>query len=173
MSRRGPREPTAKDIMRTKVLSVDPDMTVQDVMQFFLDCQITGAPVVDDTGRVVGVVSQSDLLRHQQRVGPAPMQAPAYYRESNGEVLLTHMRVETPLSARVQDIMTPAAFMTEQDTPVGDIARFMLRRRVHRIIVTRKGRLAGIITSMDLLRALVRQQRSARSSRPRRQTVVR
>ena len=54
-----------------------------------------------------------------------------------------------------KDIMTPAAFMTEEDTPVGEIARFMLKRRVHRIIVTRKGTLAGMITPMDLLRALL------------------
>ena len=45
--------------------------------------------------------------------------------------------------------------MTEENTPVGEIARFMLRRRVHRIVATRKSKLAGIVTSMDLLRALL------------------
>jgi CBS domain-containing protein len=146
---------TAKDIMKRNVLTVDPQMTVQEVMQFFLERQITGAPVVDEEEKLVGVISQTDLLRYQRRAPAVNPQVPSYYHESNGEVLVSHMQMEASKTTRVRDIMTPAAFMTEGDTPVSEIARFMLKRRVHRIIVTRQGKLAGIITSMDLLRALL------------------
>lgn len=164
-------ELTAKDIMQRYVLTVDPQMTVQEVMQLFLDRQITGAPVVNEDDRLVGVISQTDLLRHQRKAAPAA-QAPAYYHESDGEVLVSHLRIEAPTSTRVQEIMTPATFMTEEDTPVREMARFMLRRHVHRIIVTRDGKLAGIVTSMDLLRALLGPRRRVRSSRRKRHVAA-
>jgi CBS domain-containing protein len=55
----------------------------------------------------------------------------------------------------VEAIMTPAAFTVEDDTPVDEVARCMLRERVHRLIVTRSGRLAGIVSTMDMLRGLL------------------
>ena len=161
---------TAKDIMQKHVVTVDPQMTVQEVLQLFLERQITGAPVVDEDEKLVGVISQTDLLRYQRRAAPANTQVPSYYHESDGEVLVSQLRMDASETTRVQDIMTPAAFMTEADTPVGEIARFMLKRRVHRIIVTHHGKLAGIVTSMDLLRAVLgkRVPRHAGKRRPRR-----
>lgn len=150
------RELTAKDVMHRRVVTVDPEMTLREAAQVFLDRCVTGAPVVDADGKLVGVVSQTDLIRYGQRAQPAPSETPGYYHESDGEVLVSHMRAEPPATVQVQEIMTPAAFLTEADTPIREVARFMLRRHVHRIIVTRHGRLAGIISSMDLLRALVR-----------------
>ena len=157
MPQRVRRELTAKDIMRKHVVTVDPQMTVQDVVQLFSDRQITGAPVVEEGEKLIGVISQTDLLRYQRRA-PAEHPVPNYYHESDGEVLVRHMQMDAPGTVQVQHLMTPAAFLTETDTPVGEVARFMLKRRVHRIIVTRNGRLAGIITSMDLLRVLLRNR---------------
>jgi CBS domain-containing protein len=172
MARVARRELTAKDIMRKNVLTVDPELTVQEVMQLFLDRHITGAPVVDEEDKLVGVISQTDLLRYQRSMAPVAAHTPSYYQESDGEVFVSHMRIEAPASTRVQDLMTPAAFMTEEDTPVGEIARFMLRRHVHRIIVTRKGKLAGIVTSMDLLRALLNQRSPSNAVRRRKHRVA-
>lgn len=145
----------AKHIMHTRMVTIDPEMTVQDVMQVFLDRQITGAPVIDDEGRVIGVVSHTDLIRYQRR--SAPTSPSSYFTGSDGASLVGPLQLERRGATQVQDIMTPAAFMAEEDTPVEAVARFMLRRRVHRVIITRRGKLAGIITSMDLLRALLRK----------------
>ncbi len=163
-------ELTAKEIMHKHVVTVDPEMTVQEVTQLFLDRQITGAPVVDEDDKLVGVISQTDLLRYQRRATPANTQVPSYYHDSDSEALVILMQRDTSDTdtRRVRDIMTPAAFMTEEDTPIREVARFMLRRHVHRIIVTHKDKLSGIITSMDLLRALLRPRR--RTSSGRRQT---
>ena len=146
---------TAKDVMQRNVVSVDPMMTVPEVVQCFLDRQITGAPVVDEEDKLVGVISQTDLLRHQRRGAPAGAQKPSYYQQANGEVLVSHLKIDASATARVRDLMTPVTFMTEEETPLREVPRFMLERHVHRIIVTRQGKLAGIITSMDLLRALL------------------
>ncbi len=169
MSPLTPRRLTAKDIMHGNVLTVDPEMSVQDVMQLFIDRQITGAPVVEAGGKIVGVVSQTDLMRYQQRGGDAG-RVPSYYLQANGEVMVSHLQREPAPQGRVQDIMTPAAFMTEETTAVQEVARFMLHRHVHRILVTRKGSLVGIITSMDLLRALLRGY-SSRGSKEKRQRL--
>ncbi len=84
-----------------------------------------------------------------------------------GEVLVRHMQLDLPVSTRVQEIMTPVAFLTEEDAPIREVARFMLRRHVHRIIITHNGKLAGIITSMDLLRALLNQRTPSHPTRRR------
>ena len=77
---------------------------------------------------------------------------------------LKGFRVETPDLARVRDVMTPAVFLTTEETPVTEIGRCMLRKRVHRIIVTRDGTVCGIVTAMDILRALL-QSATARPAR--------
>lgn len=154
MGRAATKALTAKDVMHKRVVTIAPETSLREAMQMFLEENITGAPVVDDDEKLLGVVSQTDLVRYQRRAGPeaAP---PGYFRESDGELLVGRLQTELPRTAQVQDIMTPAAFTTDESTPIREIARFMLRRRVHRVIVTRQGKLAGIVTSMDLLRALV------------------
>lgn len=146
----------ARQIMEARVLTVDPEMTADEVLQLFLERQITGAPVVDEDGKLLGVISQTDLLRHQGGVDahPAPPQPPSYYLEADGELLVRHLQVEGRAATRVRDLMTPAAYTTEHATPLQAIARFMWRKRIHRVLVTRRGTLVGVITTMDLLRAL-------------------
>lgn len=163
------KQRVARDIMHRKVVTVAPDTSLRDVIQLFLQKQITGAPVVDDGGKILGVVSQTDLLRYEQRATlPPSSETPSFYQASNGDVLVTQLqKLEAPPEAQVQDIMTPAAFMTEESTPISAIARFMLRRHVHRILVTRKGKLAGILTSMDLLRTLLNKPSPRKQSAKR------
>jgi CBS domain-containing protein len=153
--------------MRRHVLTVDPQMTVADVLQLFLEQQITGAPVVNEDEKLIGVISQSDLLRYQRRAPPPASAVPSYYLESNGTLLVDHVRSEARDTTRVRDLMTPAVFMTKDTAPVQALARFMLRKHVHRVLVTCRGKLAGIVTTMDLLRALLRLSVPARRRRAR------
>lgn len=159
------RTGTVKDILHRQVTTMEPDMAVQELVRFFLDQRITGAPVVDEEGKVIGVVSRTDLLRYQRHAPPAAQKAPGYYYDTDGEALVRHLQLDVPASAVVRDIMTPAAFMADENTPIADIARFMLRRHVHRVLITRKGKLAGIVTSMDLLRALAGRPAARRPAR--------
>ncbi|MBI4597731.1 MAG: CBS domain-containing protein [Candidatus Omnitrophica bacterium] len=151
----------AKDVMHKPVMTVTPTMIIEEVLRLFVERQITGAPVVDDNDNVIGVISQTDLIRYQRRAPSASAQSPSYYHESDGEVLVSHMELETPEGVIVRDVMTPAAFMIEDATPIDDVARCMLQQRIHRILVTRRGKLVGIITSMDLLHALLSVTKSS------------
>lgn len=140
----------AKDVMSRRVVTVPSWLTLREAARIFIDEKISGAPVVDRKGAPVGVVSQTDLIRRQRERG-VDTEAPAWYAEEG----VRGFHVEEPDRTRVEDVMTPAVFSAGETTPVEELARLMLRRRVHRVVITRAGRLLGIVTSMDLLRALL------------------
>ena len=123
---------TAADVMSSNVVSVRADMTLDELATFLTDHQISGAPVLDGHGRLVGVVSQTDIAEAEGLRG----------------------RPEEEAEAVVGDIMTPTAYTVPHDTPVADLARTMVAGRVHRLLVTRDGHVVGIVTSLDLLRVL-------------------
>lgn len=141
----------AKDIMRRKVVTVERWLGLSELAKLFEENGITGAPVVDERGSIIGVVSQTDLVRVR--------------REASAGVALYHKELDEPLSAlgihfeeadsgRVESIMTPGAISFDEEAPVEALAEAMLERHIHRVLITRGDRLAGIVTTMDLLKAL-------------------
>lgn len=128
----------AKDLMTPYVATVGPLTTVSEAARLLTERRITGAPVVDAKGNLLGIVSQTDLVRHQ---GGAGEHWPGEAAADAGQ---------TP----VLSLMTGSVVSCEEDTPLDEVARVMLDRRIHRVLVTREGRLCGILTAMDLLRAL-------------------
>jgi len=145
---------TAGDIMRKRLVTVSPFLTLRQLSRLFITRRISGAPVVDRAGKLIGVVSQTDLVRHERTARP-PAHVPEYYLDMRDGVYLKETHLDASDYTRVREVMTPVVFMTEETTPIRAVARFMLRKRVHRIIVTRRGIPRGIMTSMDLLRALL------------------
>jgi CBS domain-containing protein len=140
----------AKDIMRRNVVTVSPLATAKELAELLTKHKITGVPVVDSHGALMGVVSQTDIVRKQAR--SEKDDALDYYRDV--------MPLFEPVSrvkdeATVFDLMTPAVLSADEETPVGDLARQMLARRIHRLPITRNKRLVGIISTMDILRAFV------------------
>jgi len=143
----------AKDIMATGIITVRPEMLIRDLAQLLVEKDISGAPVVDAAGRLVGVVSKTDVLNASlKRTEPTGV-APSFFRlldsylEEGGE--------ETPGSAapgQVDDIMTRDVVTATEDTPVHELARSMAERRIRRLIVTRDQRPIGLITVMAVLR---------------------
>jgi CBS domain-containing protein len=156
-----PQELMVGRVMQRAVLVLSPEMAIRDALDRLVEWRVTGAPVVDEADHVVGVLSQWDLLRYEQHAPPPRPAVPSYYQQLNGEVLVSRMEVPEDSTQRVRDVMTPAVFMTDEATPVRAAGRFMLRKRVHRVLVTRRGKLVGIVTTMDLLRALLRLSKPA------------
>lgn len=143
----------ARDIMRKRVVTVTPNMTLREVAKLFSDRHISGAPVVEPGGGLVGVVSRTDLVQQERDCSAV---APAYQREAEETARSRGLHFEDPDYTRVKQIMTPWVISFEQDTPIPELARQMLAKRIHRVMITRDGKLCGIVTSTDILRALVK-----------------
>lgn len=150
----------AADIMREDVITVDENLTIKELAGLLIERGISGAPVVDKRGKLVGVVSQTDLVRRDRETSQ-DHEAPAYNQDLDRWLGRHGLQVEAPDYARVRDVMTPVVLAADCSTSVEELARCMTLKRIHRLIITRRGKLAGIVTSMDILRAF-----AARAGRP-------
>lgn len=142
----------AVDVMTTEPVCVRESTTIRELARIFEDNEVSGAPVVDQEGKVVGVVSKTDLIRRcAEGTDDIP---PAYLFEVLGEQRdddETTEIISEPLVC-VQDFMTEDPLMVSPEVPARLIARQMYERRIHRVIVVDDEMFPiGIITSMDLL----------------------
>jgi CBS domain-containing protein len=156
---------TAADLMNPTVLAVRDDMTLRELAAFLVRNQITGAPVEDGGGRLVGVVSTVDIaeavLESAGETGEPAAAGRAeggffaldWEEEPDEDDLADLRRAEEDLLVR--DIMTPSVYSVSEDATVSEIASRMLDSHVHRLLVTREGRPVGIITTSDLLGLLI------------------
>ena len=150
---------TAKDVMNPDVLTVRVDLTVRELAAFLTENQISGAPVVDGEGRLIGVVSVTDVAESDaerpdlvgDRSNPAEALRGWENRMDADDIRPLHIESDDLL---VRDIMTPTVYTVPEDTPVAKIAHVMVAGRIHRLLVTQRGRAVGIVTSLDLVRLL-------------------
>ncbi len=154
----------AKDIMRKDVVTVTPYMTLKELARTLCDGGITGAPVVDGEGKILGVVSQTDLVRAEREASPS--EVGFYQRETDESATAAGFHYEHPDARRVEQIMTPGGLCCEEDAPVEDVARMMLARRIHRVLIIRNGALCGIVTTMDILRAFLAEKPKSAKKAP-------
>jgi CBS domain-containing protein len=144
----------AKDIMVVEPVCVEPSTTIRELALIFEENEISGAPVVNQQGTLVGVVSKTDLIRRCSE-GTADV-PPAYLFEvlsdQGAEDDGPSEVVAEPLIC-VEDFMTEDAVTVTPNTPVPQIARMMHEKRIHRVVVVDSEKYPlGIITSLDLLR---------------------
>jgi CBS domain-containing protein len=143
----------ARDIMTADPICIGPSGTIRDLARLFEEHQVSGAPVVDQSGKVIGIVSKTDLIRRcAEGTNDIP---PAYLFEvlADQEEVASEA-IPEPLVC-VEDFMTEDPLMVSPDISAGAVARMMFDRRIHRVIVAdREGYPLGIITSLDLLGAL-------------------
>lgn len=144
----------ARDVMTVDPVCVKPSATIRELARLFEEHGISGAPVVDAQGQLVGVVSKTDLIR---RCSEGTRDAPPAYlfeilggqagREPDSEL------VPEPLVC-VEDFMTVDPVTVSPEAPLPDVARLMSERRIHRVIVVDGENLPiGVITSIDVLGA--------------------
>src|ERR1051325_8226949 len=142
----------AADIMTTQVISVTPDTRIAEVAWLMLHHRISGLPVRNRDGAVVGMITEGDLL-HRAETGP---QRHASWLES----LIAPGRLAqdyTNANARkVGEVMRTEVVTAAPQDPISDIVRLMERHRIKRVPVVENGRLVGIVSRANLVRALVR-----------------
>src|SRR3954466_14576520 len=141
------------DIMTHPVLTVTPETTIGDVAELMIGHRISGLPVVDPAGAVIGIVTEGDLLRRTETGTErrrarwlefliAPGRLASEYAHANGR--------------RVDEVMTDTVLTVGPDDPVTDLIELIERRRIKRVPVIDRGQLVGIVSRANLVRALVR-----------------
>ncbi|ACC74887.1 CBS domain-containing protein [Paraburkholderia phymatum] len=141
----------AIDVMTPSVICAQPDMTVQEAAKRLVDNRISGMPVVDASGGLVGMVSEGDLL-HRVETGTETRRSRWLEVFSTTRDLASTFVKEHGRS--VADVMTASVLTVDWQMPVADIADLMERRRIKRVPVMRGGKLIGIVTRGNLIRAL-------------------
>jgi CBS domain-containing protein len=147
----------AKDIMTENVVTVTRDMGVPDVAKLLLERNISGVPVVDDNGAVVGIVTEGDLIQRKGAGETGSRHSSWWLRlfgdpsDSAGQYIKTH-------GMRAADIMTRDVLTVDAETPTGDIARIMAERHIKRVPVVCDGLLVGIVSRSNLLRGMVTRE---------------
>lgn len=150
----------AKDLMSSDVLTVPVELPIDELADFFLDNEITGAPVADEDSTVVGVVSVVDIARAKAEPAEEAWETltPTYYDRAEDPqigkdgIRIFHVGDDTK---RVRDIMNPQLHFVGENATVAEIADKMLRNHIHRLLVIEDNELVGMISTSDLLGLLV------------------
>lgn len=147
---------TAQEIMTHQVHTVTPEMAVEELAQTFLRTGVSSLPVVDDAGKLLGVVTETDLVEQNK-----PLHIPTVialfdwviYLESEKEFQAEVSRIS---ARKVGDICSRELVTCAPDTSVADIARLMSEKKVHLVPVVDGERLVGVVARLDLIRAMGR-----------------
>ncbi len=153
----------AKHIMNQNVLAVRANWPIDQLADFLIEHSISGAPVISEGGKLIGVVSLTDIVRYKNipLKNPQPNIPHEYYihapeRQYSPEEIES-FRLEAESLVTVRDIMTPVIFSIHEDMELQQVADAMIRGHIHRVFVTRDERLVGIISTLDML-TIIRDQ---------------
>lgn len=145
-----------REIMTEPVLTVTQDRTLEEVANKMLNNRVGGLPVVDDNGKIVGMVTESDFSAKEHAIPFSRIYSPQLFGEWMSKENV-EKAYEAARSIQVKEIMTKPAITILEDDTVAEAVRRMLERRVHRIPVVRDGIPVGIISRHDLLKMVVQK----------------
>lgn len=137
----------ARELMTTPVVTAGPDWPIRRAIGILHEHDITALPVLDATGRMVGIVSEMDVLRDAFTPDPRATMRPAEPEPG-------------PAPRTVAEVMTERVLSVPENADVGQVAELMMSTGVKSVPVTRDGRLAGIVSRRDLLGVLARSDRT-------------
>jgi CBS domain-containing protein len=149
------REIAAKDIMESEVVTLKSDTSLSDASGLFKENRISGAPVIDSNGHIVGVVSQSDVLKEMIEIDLDDYLDNSFYMclpFSDGSVFSTS--AHQPDLIPVSKIMNTSVITVSPDDSLAQVASLMRSNHVHRVLVTQDSKLVGIISTFDVLGVL-------------------
>jgi predicted transcriptional regulator len=115
----------ARDIMTRNVYTISPEASVQEVAQLLSRKSISGAPVIDNDGKIIGIVSEADIIGKVNRVAMC-----------------------------AADIMSPEIIFVDEETRIGEIAMLLVERNIKRVPVMQNGKLVGIVCRADIVHAV-------------------
>ncbi len=141
----------AKDIMTRRVISVAPEASILESARLMLQHRVSGLPVIDAAGRLVGVVTEGDFLRRVE--AGTELKRPRWLEFIAGPGRLATEYVHSH-GRKVADVMTGESVTVGEDTPIEEVVRLMEERRIKRLPVMRGTKVVGIVSRANLLHAL-------------------
>ena len=146
----------AADVMVSNVITVRSDAAVEQIAEILLTNRISAVPVVDESGRLVGIVSEGDLIH---RVEAGTERHRAWWLELlSARDILEHEFIKSH-ARKAADLMTRPVITVQPDTPLSDLAALLEKHRIKRVPVVQDGKLVGIVSRANLIQALVRSGR--------------
>lgn len=143
----------AKDIMTQDVITTKLETTVGQLARLLMDNKISGTPVVDGEGRIVGIVTENDLIRKNKR-----LHIPTVIRLFDAYVMVGSKSMEKEIkditAITVGEIYTEDVVSIEEETTLEEIATIMAEDHIHLLPVLKEGKVVGIVGKADMVRAM-------------------
>ncbi|MEZ2353530.1 CBS domain-containing protein [Caballeronia sp. RCC_10] len=143
----------ASDIMTKSIISASPEMSVRDAAGTMVFAGISGMPVIDEEGKLLGIVTEGDLM-HRAELGTG-LKDRAWWLEMLPSARDMASQYVKEHARKVKDVMSTDVATITESCPIGDIADLFAQRHIKRVPVMRDGRVVGVISRANLIRALV------------------
>ena len=146
----------ARDVMVKKVITINKNASVAELSELLIKNKISGVPVVDDSGKLVGIATEGDLI-----IRDADLHFPRYFKLLDSIIYLESLNkfkrnLRKYLGTKVEDVMTSKVKIVKEDTPINVVANIMIRNNVNRVpVLDNDGDLVGIITRADIVKSMV------------------
>jgi CBS domain-containing protein len=146
----------AKNIMTKKVITIKKDASVKELSELLVKNKISGVPVVDEKGSLIGMATEGDLI-----IQDADLHFPRYFKLLDSIIYLESLNkfkrnLKKYLGTKVEDVMTSKVKTVNTGTPVSEVANIMIRNNINRVpVLDKKGVLAGIITRADIVKSMI------------------
>ncbi len=150
----------AYEIMTPSIKAVPQSWTMDRLARFLTDNEITGSPVTDETGEIVGIATLKDITEFRWNASRSDTDT-RMTPEEEQEARRLRMAIFEEMGkvpVEVRDIMTPIVLSVDEQTPVRDIADIMMREHLHRIFITKDEKITGIVTTYDMLKLISDQE---------------
>ncbi|HHT9139024.1 MAG TPA: CBS domain-containing protein [Candidatus Wunengus sp. YC60] len=149
----------AKDLMAEKVVCVHPDTPLLKLINILIKNHINGAPVVDKNGKLVGVVSKTDIVEYDETRSKKrePSGKKSFYSDTNGKLKKAFDKISKAKGfgkTVVKDIMTSNVITAQANDTIDRLAKIMYDKKIHRVIIQDKGQVVGVVSTLDILHAV-------------------
>ncbi|MGO1691453.1 MAG: CBS domain-containing protein [Marinobacter sp.] len=157
----------AYEIMTPSIKAVPQSWTMDRLARFLTDNEITGSPVTDESGEIVGIATLKDIteFRWNANRSNTTRQLTADEQQEARRLRMVMFEEMGKVPVEVRDIMTPIVLSVDETTPVRDIANIMMSEHLHRIFVTRESKITGIVTTYDMLKIISDEELTKRCAR--------
>ena len=149
-------ERLVKDIMVKKVITIQKDASVEELSELLVKNRISGVPVIDGDGKLVGIATEGDLI-----IKDSDLHFPRYFKLLDSIIYLESLNkfkksLKKFLGTKVEDVMTAEIKTVKEETPVGEAANIMIKYNINRVpVLDSKDELVGIVTRADIVGSMI------------------